>query len=206
MRPGEILFRLGNLSGAFGHLPAAFAELEHGPTHVEAGHAVIVGKERSPILIFVLREDADLGNVFGARGPQRGPRLFELMAGGFEFWIVPQSRGNGRFDFRRRRRTRAVQKRELQFRINRQTAEVGQFLLHIGDGVLQLAMHVLRLRDLRTYFSGLYLESHARHDRILRFGNAHLGGADLGVHGVTAAFGGENAVVHLFHFVGYVVL
>ena len=88
----EILLGLGNLRRPFRYLPAALAELKHGPRHVHAEGAVVARKERRAVLINVLRKRADLGYVFGASRPQRGARFFELMSRGLDFGIVREGR------------------------------------------------------------------------------------------------------------------
>ena len=97
----EILFGLGHLGLPCQYLPTAFTELKHGPRHVQAHHAVVPRKERSAVLIDLLRKRADVGNIFGASRPQRGARFFELVSRSLDFGIMREGQSNGRFGVRR---------------------------------------------------------------------------------------------------------
>src|SRR5208282_6316997 len=97
----EILFGLGHLGLPCRYLPTALTELKHGPRHVEPHHAVVPRKERSAVLINLLRKRADIGNIFGVSRPQGSARFFELVSRSLDFWIVRERQSNGRFGFRR---------------------------------------------------------------------------------------------------------
>ena len=92
-------------------------------------------------------------------------RFFDLMGRGLDFGIVIEGHLHRRLGFRRPVCTGAGGLRKIQISIERQPAEICQFQLHIRHGVLQLAVHVFSLGDLRAHFGSLHFQRYARRRR-----------------------------------------
>ncbi len=97
----ETLFSLRGLRPPFQDLSTSLAELKNRPGEAQSDRAVIRRHERSSVLVYVLRERTDLGNVFGPGRIHTRTRLFHLTAGRLDLRVLRES---GVYSHARRRR------------------------------------------------------------------------------------------------------
>ena len=165
------------------------------PIHLKSHGAVVFAEQRDAVLVDVIGECANLGDVLSVGGSQAGAGFGDhfsrsghlgIVFEGLAFKIIGTwMRGLGR------------RRNQFHFGAKRKTDQVVELHLHVADGVFKGAQLMARFGDLRFAFEGLHLEHRAGLDAVAGFDELFLAGLDAQVGGLLAALGAEQAIVKL---------